>query len=314
MSAPSSVSSLSPQELAAELDAGAPLVVVNILMPERHACKHLPGSVNACVYEVAFYEQMSELAPDKSTAVVCYGHDESSLGAATAAEKLARVGYGNVRVLAGGLKAWEAAGLPIEGDRAGQDDEPDASPILPDGNWALVPGESRLEWRGRNRSGGHTGTVTASHGKLVLEDGALTGAITLDMRSIQNEDLQDETYRGYLVAHLLSDDFFFAEQFPEAVYEITSAAFLEDATASSPNYELHGTFTLRGVTAPLSVTATLSEVPASDSAEAHVALEAHFDLDRTLWGAIYGSAKFFKYLGYHLVYDKVSLAVRCVFR
>ena len=38
-------------------------------------------------------------------------------------------------------------------------------------------------------------------------------------------------------------------------------------------------------------------------------VSAHFDFDRTLWGAIYGSSKFFRYLGYHLVYDLVSVSL-----
>lgn len=318
MPSPHPVNIVAPAELAKEMEQQAGLVVVNVLMPERHAQKHLPGSVCACVYEVAFAGQIEELAPEKSTPVVCYGHDDTTLGAATAAEKLVRMGYGNVRVLEGGLKAWEAAGLPIAGDLAGQADGPDASPVLPDGVWAMAKEESRIEWRGRNRNGSHHGTVSPAGGKLSMVDGALTGTITLDMRSIQNVDLEDEMYRGYLVAHLLSDDFFFADEYPEATYEITSAAFLEDATASSPNYELHGSFTLRGVTAPLSVQATVFEVPAPEGAPegspGGVAVEAHFDLDRTLWGAVYGSSKFFKYLGYHLVFDMVSITARCVYR
>jgi hypothetical protein len=39
---------------------------------------------------------------------------------------------------------------------------------------------------------------------------------------------------------------------------------------------------------------------------------ANFDLDRTRWGVIYGSARFFKHLSYHIVYDLISIDLRVV--
>jgi hypothetical protein len=48
-------------------------------------------------------------------------------------------------------------------------------------------------------------------------------------------------------------------------------------------------------------------------ADGGFAAEAHFDIDRTRWGVIYGSARFFKRLGMHQVYDTISFEVRLVF-
>ncbi|MFL6584516.1 MAG: rhodanese-like domain-containing protein [Chthoniobacterales bacterium] len=50
--------------------------------------------------------------PDLSAPIICYcgGGGRSAL----ATESLQRMGYTNVRSLAGGLKAWKAAGLPTE--------------------------------------------------------------------------------------------------------------------------------------------------------------------------------------------------------
>jgi len=306
------VQSVDPRALALRPVSG--MVLLDVLMPERHAQKRLPGSVNACVFEVTFPDQVRALVPDPATPVLCYGHDHTTQDAAMAADKLLRLGYTRVQVLAGGLKAWEAEGLPLEGDLAGQEDGPDASPLLPDGRWSLVGAESRIEWTGRNRTGRHVGTVQASHGSLRVEEGALAGIVTLDMRSLQNQDLEDPTLRSMLVAHLLSEDFFLAAEHPQAEFEILSAAFLEEATASTPNVELHGALTLRGQTAPLALPATVHVLPASETQASGLAIEAHFDLDRTRWGAVYGSARHFKYLGYHLVFDPVSIALRLVFR
>ena len=45
-------------------------------------------------------------------------------------------------------------------------------------------------------------------------------------------------------------------------------------------------------------------------ADGAVTTEAHFDLDRTKWNVIYGSSRFFKRLGMHLVFDLVSIQMR----
>jgi hypothetical protein len=50
------------------------------------------------------------------------------------------------------------------------------------------------------------------------------------------------------------------------------------------------------------------------TAEGGLAIEAHFDMDRTRWGIIYGSARFFEYLGMHLVFDLISFQVRIIAR
>lgn len=54
------------------------------------------------------------VAPDKSAGIVLYcgGGYRSALSA----ESLGKMGYTNVRSLAGGWRAWQAAGLPIEKD------------------------------------------------------------------------------------------------------------------------------------------------------------------------------------------------------
>lgn len=39
---------------------------------------------------------------------------------------------------------------------------------------------------------------------------------------------------------------------------------------------------------------------------------AHFEFNRTRWGVIYGSSRFFRHLGMHLVFDLISLQLRIV--
>jgi rhodanese-related sulfurtransferase len=49
--------------------------------------------------------------PDPNAVIICHcgGGGRSAL----AAESLKKMGYENVRSMAGGLKAWKAAGLPV---------------------------------------------------------------------------------------------------------------------------------------------------------------------------------------------------------
>ena len=84
------------------------------------------------------------------------------------------------------------------------------------------------------------------------------------------------------------------------------AGILGDVRVDDPTTALEA---LRGISAEQSFPATI--VPTE---EGRIAAEAHFDIDRTRWGAIYGSAKFFEHLGMHLVFDQISLQLRIITR
>jgi polyisoprenoid-binding protein YceI len=76
---------------------------------------------------------------------------------------------------------------------------------------------------------------------------------------------------------------------------------------SAPNLKVEGRLTLRGVQRSTRFPATVSRL-----ADGAIAADAHFDTDCTPWNARYGSARCFEYLGMHLVFDPVSIAVRIV--
>jgi rhodanese-related sulfurtransferase len=58
--------------------------------------------------------EIEEQIPDVSKPIICYcgGGSRSAL----VAESLQKMGYENVRSLAGGFRAWTEAGLPVEGE------------------------------------------------------------------------------------------------------------------------------------------------------------------------------------------------------
>jgi rhodanese-related sulfurtransferase len=106
--------SITRDELRTSIDERRSWVLLDVLLPESFGEAHLPGAKNACVYEVTFLDDVAKLAPDKSTPVVLYGSSSRNLASATAAEKLIRAGYKDVRDYRGGVEDWEAAGWELE--------------------------------------------------------------------------------------------------------------------------------------------------------------------------------------------------------
>ena len=300
---------VTPKELQVlQRDAGT--VVLDVLPPDRFERCRIPGAVNACVYQVVFSELVAVAAPDKdATVVVCgaageSGRDEAALDAAG---KLERLGYADVRVLPGGVRAWVDAGLPPEGSAPETLEDFGAPSLPPDGEYPVLPEESVVRWLGRNANNEHVGSVSLADGMLRVRGGRLAGNVVVDMRSLKNENLTDPDLRAMLLAHLASDDFFWTERFPEAVFELAGDVVPDSTYAAQPNVDLRGKFSLRGMTRELVVPATVAAL-GSD----RLAIEAHFDLDRTLWGAKYGSGRLYRFLGMHLVYDKVGIQLRLV--
>jgi len=101
------------ERLSAELAArrvagnGTP-VVVDIRAPGERAQKRIGGSVHIPLTRLL--ERIGEIPTDRQVLVYCAGGYRSSI----AASLLQRAGRTNVSELAGGITAWEAAGLPVE--------------------------------------------------------------------------------------------------------------------------------------------------------------------------------------------------------
>jgi len=102
------IQEISPQETAAALKRGETLLI-DVRDPDEWAEGHIPGAKNFSRGTVEL--EIEEAAPDLSTPIVthCGGGGRSAL----AAESLQRMGYKNVKSMAGGFKAWKAAGLPV---------------------------------------------------------------------------------------------------------------------------------------------------------------------------------------------------------
>ena len=293
------VKTITPDEALELMHNGA--TVLDPITPEAFECHHIKGAINVCVYEVAFMAKVPELLPDKTVPIIVYSNTATSHESLAAAQKLEQLGYTSTYVVQGGIKALLEAGCDSEGSDGSLDEQLQYT----FGSYTAVTQNSLIEWSGRNINGKHRGTVGLKEGSLIITDDCLQGSITVDMTDIINKDLTDASYAQMLIAHLCSDDFFSVKIFPEANFTIHSAQRSLNATASSVNHTLHGSMSLCGITKPLDVPATLIQ-----SNDTTLILEAHFDFDRTLWGISYGSARFFRFLGMHMIFDPISIEVR----
>jgi polyisoprenoid-binding protein YceI len=295
---PSAVATLIAQEIMPAVETGA--VLVNVLPDEAFLREHLPGSVNACVYEMAFISRMHELAPVPTTPVIVYGAGSGSLDASAAAAKLARAGYTKVQEFRGGLAEWKAAGFTLQGSGI-SDPTPDLH-----GTYVIDTATSVVRWTGRNLFNHHHGTLQLAGGELVIDQGILRSAhVSLDMNTIACEDLDDPDINALLIRHLRDDDFFAVDRFPTAECLLTTAEPVADATEGTPNFVLRGTLTLRGITQPLSFPAVIAAAAAGQ-----LAGQAQFEIDRTQFGSQYGSGRLFSFLGKHVVNDHIHLHVK----
>jgi len=279
--------------------------LIDTLTRDHFEKVHLPGAQSACVYEVTFLDQIAAKAPGKDAPIVVYGAGADTFDASVAAEKLVRAGYRDVSTLRGGIEYWRKAGYPLEGSAPDAPEASESRVFLSDGTYLVDTERSVIEWAGRNPNTRHHGSVRLSGGTVQVAGGAITGEFTVDMNRIENFSLQGDDLQPVLIAHLKSDDFFFTELFPTATCTIESAAPMEGAGIGLPNYAVKGQLTLRGVKAGLDFAATANHVEAGG-----ISAEAHFDIDRTRWGVIYGSSRFFRHLGMHLVYDPISIQLR----
>jgi hydroxyacylglutathione hydrolase len=98
---------LSPAAAAERLAAGVPPQLVDVRAPGEYHAKHIDGSLSIPLNHLA--ERAQELPTDRPLLVHCAGGYRSSM----AVSLLQQLGFSRVSELAGGLAAWEAAGLPV---------------------------------------------------------------------------------------------------------------------------------------------------------------------------------------------------------
>jgi len=97
------VPQIHPTELKRMLDAGAPVMLVDVRQPEEHAYCALPGSVLIPLGELP--ARTAEVNPGGALVVVYCHHGIRSLSGAAL---LRAAGLPDVASLSGGIDAWSA--------------------------------------------------------------------------------------------------------------------------------------------------------------------------------------------------------------
>ena len=101
------ITEIRPTDAATKTKSGD-AVIVDVREKEEWDEEHIPDAIHLSrgTVELEIEEKFPDL--DKTIITHCGGGGRSAL----AAESLQKMGYRNVRSMAGGFKAWKAAGLP----------------------------------------------------------------------------------------------------------------------------------------------------------------------------------------------------------
>lgn len=166
---------------------------------------------------------------------------------------------------------------------------------------ALNTANSMVTWIGSKPAGKHNGTIGITGGEVLVKGNTVVGGnFDIDITSLVVLDLPaDSEWNGKLRGHLMSADFFEAENFPTATFEITGAALfnagnlvadldepqteytpasLSDVMVDNPTHIISGNLTMRGTTKNISFPASVS------SENGVIKAIANFNIDRTEWG------------------------------
>src|SRR5438309_9303466 len=101
------IKEISPQDAAAKSQSGN-AVIVDVREKDEWDEEHIPDAIHMSRGTIEL--DIDEKVPDTNAMIICHcgGGGRSAL----AAESLQKMGYKNVRSMAGGFKAWKAIGLP----------------------------------------------------------------------------------------------------------------------------------------------------------------------------------------------------------
>ena len=102
------ITEISPTDAAAKAKSSSDVVIVDVREKDEFDENHIPDAVHMSRGMLEL--EMEDKFPDRNTTIICHcgGGGRSAL----AAESLQKMGYKNVRSMAGGFKAWKTAGLP----------------------------------------------------------------------------------------------------------------------------------------------------------------------------------------------------------
>src|SRR6056297_1891066 len=142
----------------------------------------------------------------------------------------------------------------------------------------IQPEKSKVHWTGTKPGGEHVGIVKVKEGNIEMnEKGIQNAMVILDMTSIENQDIEKESNRKKLVGHLKSKDFFDVENFPEARFELTNAAKVQDEN-NDFTHKVSGNLTIKDISKNISF-----RIKAENENDKLKIESEKFLIDRTEW-------------------------------
>lgn len=162
---------------------------------------------------------------------------------------------------------------------------------------------SRVRFVGHGVGKNHPGKFKLTGGSVAVANNQITGgSFTIDIKSMDLEQ-KGGMFDSKLRPHLMSGDFFDAEKFGTARFDITSVQpYTPNSTDTSivdgANFRVSGNFTLRDVTKNISFPAKV------DLDGNTLKAKSNFDIDRTQWEMRYGNDKT---LGDKFISEKVNI-------
>ncbi|OQP58969.1 YceI family protein [Niastella populi] len=169
--------------------------------------------------------------------------------------------------------------------------------------FAVDTNTSTIRFIGYGVGKNHPGKFKISSGTVALANNQITGgSFTIDIKSMDLEQ-KGGIFDSKLRPHLMSGDFFDADKFGTAKFEITGVQpYTESGSDTSvvagANYMVSGNFTLKDVTKNISFPAKI------DLDGNTLKAKSSFVIDRTQWQMRYGNDKT---LGDKFISEKVDV-------
>jgi polyisoprenoid-binding protein YceI len=150
--------------------------------------------------------------------------------------------------------------------------------------------DSKVKFTGYGVGKNHPGKFRLASGQVNVVNNQITGGnFVIDIRSMEMEE-KGEMFEKKLRPHLLSGDFFDAEKFGTAKFEITGAEPYkaddkDTSIVKGANLNISGNLTIKDVTRNVTFPAKV------DLDENEMKGKANFEIDRTQWKMNYGNDK-----------------------
>lgn len=191
--------------------------------------------------------------------------------------------------LLAGFVAFQSCDNTPEGDKAVITDKKQAANAAGQ-SFTIDTSASRIRFTGHGVGKNHPGIFKLSSGTVSISDNKITGgSFIIDIRSMKVEE-KGAMFQDKLQPHLLSGDFFDAEKFGTAKFEITKVEpYTNDGKDTSivegANFSVSGNFTLKETTKNITFPAKI------DLDGDKLKAKGNFNIDRTQWKLNYGNDK-----------------------